>query len=432
MVFAAEPAGETGLYRAAHWGDVETVDALIRAGANVNAQSRYGYTPLWEAAQRGDAVIVGKLLQAGADVRSANPQGETALLAGARSGDVETVKLLLEHGSNANQKENWRGETALMLAAAEGHTEVVRLLMAHGANPNARSTSFKLEDRDGIVGLQASLYWKGGLTALLFAARQGSIDTGRALIEGGADMSETDTDFRFTPLMEAIFNGHLDFARMLVDKGANINDGSLYILIDQRNTIPQRGDGETVAGLTRLVLDHGADPNLAFNNGKVPPRVTYPAIRYGPIAQGSTALLAAARAQDVELMRMLLDKHADPNKATAVDRFTPLMAVLAGGGRRRGARASNPMPAIQLLLERGADVNAVNSRGMSAMHYAARTGNDAAVQLLAERGARLDGKDRLGRTPEDMANGVMTAVTGADGPKNERTAMLIVRLLGRG
>jgi uncharacterized protein len=304
--------------------------------------------------------------------------------------------------------------------------------MAHGANPNARSTSFKLEDRDGIVGLQASLYWKGGLTALLFAARQGSIDTGRALIEGGADMSETDTDFRFTPLMEAIFNGHLDFARMLVDKGANINDGSLYILIDQRNTIPQRGDGETVAGLTRLVLDHGADPNLAFNNGKVPPRVTYPAIRYGPIAQGSTALLAAARAQDVELMRMLLDKHADPNKATAVDRFTPLMAVLAGGGRRRGARASNPMPAIQLLLERGADVNAVNSRGMSAMHYAARTGNDAAVQLLAERGARLDGKDRLGRTPEDMANGVMTAVTGADGPKNERTAMLIVRLLGRG
>jgi hypothetical protein len=73
----------------------------------------------------------------------------------------------------------------------------------------------------------------------------------------------------------------------------------------------------------------------------------------------------------------------------------------------------------------------VNSRGMSAMHYAARTGNDAAVQFLAEHGARLDGKDRLGRTPEDMANGVMTAVTGADGPRNERTALLIARLLTR-
>jgi ankyrin repeat protein len=394
-------------------------------------QTRYGFTPLWEAAQRGDAAIVGKLLKAGADVRIANPQGETALLPAARSGNTETVKLLLDHGANPNQKENWRGETALMLAAAEGHTEVARMLMTHGANPNVRSTSFKLEDRDGIVGLQASLYWKGGLTALLFAARQGCLETGQALVEGGADMSETDTDFRFTPLMEAIFNGHLDFAQMLVEKGANINDGSLYLLIDQGKTIPQRGDAQTVAGLTRLLLDRGANVNVVFNNGKVPPRITYPAIRYGPIVQGSTPLLAAARTQDIRLMKMLLDKRANPNQATTVDHFTPLMAALAGGGRRRGAPPPNPMPAVQLLIERGADVNAANSRGMTAMHYAARAGNDAAIQLLADHGARLDGKDRLGRTPEDMANGVMTAVTGADGPKNERTAGLIARLLGR-
>jgi ankyrin repeat protein len=244
-------------------------------------------------------------------------------------------------------------------------------------------------------------------------------------------MSLVDTDSHFTPLMEAIFNGHLDFARMLVEKGANLNDGSLYILIDQRTTIPQRGDEQTVAGLTRLWLDRGADPNLRFNNGKVPPRVTYPAIRYGPIPAGSTPLLSAARTQDVGLMRMLLDKHADPNGVTTVDRFTPLMAALSGGGGRRGARAaaSNPIPAIQLLIERGADVNAVNSRGMTAMHYAARTGNDAAIQFLADRGARLDVKDRLGRTPADMANGVLTAVTGADGPRNERTALLIGKLL---
>jgi len=430
-MFAADPGGETALYRAAHWGDLESVRALIRAGANVNTQTRYGLTPLWEAAQRGDAAIVRELLKAGADVHAANPQGETALLPAARSGNVETVKLLLDHGANPNQKENWRGETALMLAAAEGHTEAVRMLLARGADPNARSTSFPLQDRDGIVGLQASLYWKGGLTALLFAARQGAIETGRALVEGGAEMSETDTDFYFTPLMEAIFNGHLDFAQMLLDKGANINDGSLYLLIDQWNTIPQHGDAQTVETLTRLLFERGADANVVFNNGRVPPRITYPAIRYGPIAQGSTPLLAAARAQDAGLMRMLLDRHADPNKATTVDRFTPLMAALAGGGRRRGARAANPMPAIQVLIESGADVNAVNSRGMSAMHYAARTGNNAAVQLLADHGSALDGKDRLGRTPEDMANGVMTAVTGADEAKNERTATLIERLLKR-
>lgn len=431
-VNATDPEGETAVYWAAHWGDAETVGALIEARANVHIASRYGLTPLWEAAQRGDAAITAMLLKAGADVHAANPQGETALIAAARSGNVETIKLLLDHGSDPNRKENWRGETPLMLAAAECHTDAARLLIAHGANPNARSTSFDLQDRDGIVGLQASLYWKGGLTALLFAARQGCIETGRALVEGGADMSLADTDFRFTPLMEAVFNGHLDFALMLIDKGANINDGSLYILADQRNAIPERDDTETVAGLIRLFLDRHANPNVAFNNGKVPPRITYPAIRYGPIPAGSTPLLAAARSQDVGLMRMLLDAGADPNRATTVDHFTPLMAALSGGSRRgRGARgdASNVLPAAQLLIDRGADVNAVNSRAMTAMHYAARAGNDAAIQLLADHGARLDVKDRLGRTPMDMANGVMTAVTGSDGPRNERAASLIAKLL---
>ena len=199
-VNATDPEGETALYWAAHWGDAELVDSLTHAGAKVNTASRYGLTALWEAAARGDAAIVGKILKAGADAESANPQGETALLAAARTGNVEAVKLLLDHGADVNRKENWRGETALMLAAAEGHTTAVLLLMARGANPNARSASFDLQDRDGIVGLQSSLYWKGGLTALLFAARQGYTETGRALLKGGADASSGRHGFPFHPL----------------------------------------------------------------------------------------------------------------------------------------------------------------------------------------------------------------------------------------
>ncbi|HXJ44593.1 MAG TPA: ankyrin repeat domain-containing protein [Bryobacteraceae bacterium] len=434
-VNAANPEGQTALYWAAHWGDAEMADALLKAGADPKPASRYGLTALWEAAARGDAALTAKLLTAGAPPDAANPQGETALLAAARTGNVESVRQLLDHKANPNTKENWRGETALMLAAAEGHTEVVKLLLARGANPNERSISFDLQDRDGIVGLQASLYWKGGLTALVFAARDGQIEAGRALVEGGADPKIGDTDFGFTPLETAIFNGHLDFAEMLVQKGVNLNDGSLYLLVDQRALIPNRGDKQTAASMLRLFLDKGADPNAPFNNGKVPPRVTYPAIRFGPVHQGSTALLSAARTQELAIMKMLLDKGANPNSVTKVDHFTPLMATMTQGVGVRGGRGpgrggtQNIVGAIKLLLDKGADVNAVNSRGMAAVHYAARTGNEEALQLLVSKGARLDVKDRIGRTPLDLAMGVMTAVTGEDGPPNQRTADVIKKLL---
>lgn len=438
-VNAVNAEGQTALYWAAHWGDGATADLLLKAGAKPNIASRYGLTPLSEAAQIADAAMIEKLLKAGANPELANAQGQTPLMLASRTNSVESVMLLLDHGAKPNDREKWRGETALMLAANEGNPEIVRLLLSRGADPNVRSASFDLQDRDGIVGLQSSLYWKGGLTALIFAARQGAIEVGQALVEHGADTKLSDTDFGFTPLMDAIFNGHLDFARMLIDKGANLNDGSLYLLIDQRGTIPNRGDKETVAGLLKLLLDRGADTNVVFNNGKVPPRVTYPAIRYGPIHAGSTPILAAARQGDAAMIQTLLDHHADPNHSTTVDHLTPLMAAAGAapgaagrgaGGRGRGGRGGgNPAAAVQLLAEHGADVNATNSRGMTAMHFAARAGNEQAIQFLASKGARLDVKDRIGRTPLDIANGVMMAVTGADGPPNPRVAGLIQKLM---
>lgn len=419
----ANAEGQTALYWAAHWADLSTLEALLKAGADPNKASRYGLTPLYEAAVLGDPRLTAALLKAGA-----NPNTAIPLIPAARSGNLETVQLLLNHKADPNTREPWRGETALMLAAHEGHADVIRLLLKHGADANVQSKVLDIEDRDGIVGLQASLYWKGGLTALLYAARQGNLEAGRALLDGAASTTLGDADFRFTPLETAIFNGHLDFAQMLVERGANLNDGSLYLLVDQRQLIPNRGDKQTVAGLFRLFLDRGANPNAPFNNGKLPPRITYPAIRPGPVHQGSTPLLAAARTQELALMKALLDKGANPNAVTTVDRLTPLMAAFTQAAAGRGGRGNGPQniaPAVRLLLDKGAAVNAVNSRNMTAAHYAARTGNDEALKLLVERGARLDVKDRIGRTPLDMALGQMTAVRGDDSPPNERTAELI-------
>lgn len=420
----ANAEGQTALYWAAHWSDLPTVEALLKAGADPDKTTRYGLTPLYEAAVLGDPGITAALLKAGANANTAVP-----LIPAARTGNIETVRQLLDHKADPNAREPWRGETALMLAASEGHADVVKLLLQHGADANLQSKVLDVEDRDGIVGLQSSLYWKGGLTALIYAARQGNTEAGIALLEGAASTTLGDADFRFTPLETAIFNGHLDFAQMLVEHGANLNDGSLYLLVDQRQLIPKRDDKQTVAGLFRLFLDRGADPNAPFNNGKIPPRVTYPAIRYGPIHQGSTPLLAASRTQELTLMKALLDKGANPNSTTTVDHLTPLMAALtqAAGGRggRGGGGPRNIVPAVRLLLDNGASVNAVNSRNMTAAHYAARAGNDEALKLLVERGAKLDVKDRIGRTPLDMAMGVMTAVRGDDAPPNERTAQLI-------
>jgi len=425
----ANAEGQTALYWAAHWSHLPTVEALLKAGADPNKTTRYGLTPLYEAAVLGDPGITAALLKAGANANTAIP-----LIPAARTGNLETVRQLLLHKADPNARESWRGETALMLAASEGHADVVKLLLQHGADANLQSKVLDVEDRDGIVGLQSSLYWKGGLTALIYAARQGNTEAGIALLEGAASTTLGDADFRFTPLETAIFNGHLEFAQMLVEHGANLNDGSLYLLVDQRQLIPNRGDKQTVAGLFRLFLDRGADPNAPFNNGKIPPRVTYPAIRYGPIHQGSTPLLAAARTQELTLMKALLDKGANPNATTTVDHLTPLMAALtqaAGGRGGRGGGPQNIVPAVRLVLDKGANVNAVNSRNMTAAHYAARTGNDEALKLLVERGAKLDVRDRIGRTPLDMALGVMTAVRGDDSPPNERTAQLIRSLTGK-
>src|SRR5579875_399220 len=240
-VNAAEPDGTTALHWAAHWNDLELAGILLDRGANPVALNRYGITPLAEAAANGSGALVEKLLQAGADVNTqVTAAGETVLMRAARVGNLEAVKVLLDHGADPNVKENFRGQTALMWASAEGHAEVMKALLAKGAEPNVRSYDRDTKLPNMEAGTPTAPIYRGGLTALTFAARQGQMEAAGGLIGGGADINAKDADGN-SPLVLAILNSHYDLAQMLIDRGAGLdvaaNNGrtALYTAVEKHD-----------------------------------------------------------------------------------------------------------------------------------------------------------------------------------------------------
>src|SRR5215471_2774799 len=220
----AEVEGTTPLHWAVHRNDVELVERLIRSGARAEIRNNYGVTPLAEAAVVGNATVLKLLLDAGANVNSTNADGQTALMVIARTNNVDAAKLLVSHGAKVNAVENWRGQTALMWAAAEGQAAMVKLLAAGGADVNARS-KVNNWDRGTTAegtGLGAKYLPVGGLTPLLFAARQGHLDCAQALVEAGADKDLQDPD-GISPMITAIVNAHYDVAQYLAERGADVN-----------------------------------------------------------------------------------------------------------------------------------------------------------------------------------------------------------------
>ena len=414
-VNAPDVDGSTPLQWAAHWNDLETVKALLAAGAKPNASNRYGVTPLHEAATIGSAPIVNALLRAGAQATAVYGEGETALMLASRSGSVESVKLLLEAGADSNASEKFRGQTALMLAAAENHAPVVKALLAAGARPNTRTLEYTFQKLTGGAGGIIHDRPQGGITALMLAARQGAIDAGAALIAGGADLAAEEPQYGFTALQTAIFNGHYAFAKVLIDKGAPINDGSLYIVVEMRNLAkytnrPNPADSENGVrhlDVAKLLLDKGANPNTPYNK-TVPPRQAQGNINVAP---GSTALYRAVRAIDLASVKMLVEAGADPSVALT-DGSTPLMAAAGLGAPRGGDEEvteagdrNDPVDVMKVLVEKGANVNAANDAGMTPMHYAVQRGVDRIIEYLASKGARFDTKNKQGRSPADLARG---------------------------
>ena len=444
-----EVDGTTALHWAARADDLEIVQLLIRSGATVDASNRYGITPLSLAATNGGARVMAALLEAGANPNGTVPAGETVLMTASRTGNPEAVTLLLARGADVNAKESGFGETALMWAAADNHPAVIALLIEKGADINAAATvlEFPKVKVDAATMVVTALP-RGGLTALMYAARQGSLDAARALSDAGADLNRTDPDGT-SAMVIAVINAHYDLAALLAEKGADpeVADASgmaaLYAAVDMHtldpmiNRPPPKTTGQLDAvDFVKALLTRKANPNATL---KAPLLARQHNAGDAALGAGATPLMRAAKNGDVTLMRVLVDRGADPNRMTRAG-MTPLLFAMAPARRKS---ASDALEAVKICLDGGANVNAANDNGETPLHVAVGQ-SDGLVRLLAERGAELDAKDKQGRTPLDVALGIGGAGAaggrggrggrggGNAGGSREGTAALLRELMDRG
>ena len=438
--------GTTPLHLAVYRDDLALTKKLIAEGADVRATNAYGSTPLSEAAVVGNVEVIKSLVDAGADVESRGADGQTALMVVARSSNVSAARFLLRHGANVNARETWREQTALMWAAAESQPEMVRELIRSGADLNARS---QVNEWAREVSAEPRIQWRpvGGLTALLYAARQGCLACVEHLVAAGADVNLGDPR-GVTPLIMAVTNFNFDIAAYLLGKGANPNlwdywgRTALYAAVDL-NTLPHGGwpdrpsvDETTPLQLAKLLLAAGANPNLQLK--LVPPyrMVKDDRLLDEVLATGATPLLRAAKALDIPMMRLLLERGALADLPT-LRGITPLMAAAGLGSTSIDTRGDydtddvqqRSIEAIRLLLAAGADLNHSAVDGQSALHGAARWGWTEVVSFLAASGANVSARDVRGLTPLDMARGKGPKAARSDSTASPATAAALEKLM---
>ena len=502
-VNATQVDGATALHWAVYRDNAEAADLLLAAGAHPGTANRTGATPLAMAALYGNPVMVDKLLKAGADARARGPNGETMVMIAARNGRADVIKLLVEAGADVNAKEPLRGTTALMWAVEQKNAEAVSALLAAGADPAAKSgpagiprnyiaprvntraveEAQKRRERAKAAGrtYEEQLEWEfennidlgaarnafvpdrsrpaaaaaatppeataaaagaatspeakaaasaaasaaaqpadddsevvvaglvggggGGLTALVFAAREGDLESARRLIAAGADVNQQ-TEYGWTPLLTAVNNRNYAVARLLIEHGADVNRANkggwtpLYLATDNRNI--EGGDYPVPKAdidhleMIRLLLEKGADPNLRIKDNTLTRTIFTMQWFY---EDGATPFLRAAQSSDTELMKLLLAHGADPKIAT--NHGDTALTAAAGIGWVDGVTYEHSpkanVEAVRMLLDLGLDPNAANAEGRTPLMGAALKGRTEVITLLVERGARLDARDRGSR-----------------------------------
>jgi ankyrin repeat protein len=456
-VNAPQIDGTTALHWAVRFDDLETADMLIAAGASVSAANRAGATPMQLAALNGNAAMVARLIKAGVDPNVPLIRyGDTALMMASRTGKVDALRVLLESGAKVNTKETWGGTTAVMWAASERHPDAVKVLIDHGADVNARSNFVPAANGRGFEGRTpvapqpdqaAEEFASGWLTPVMFAAREGDLESARLLVAAGADVNATASDGK-DALGLAIFNGNYELASFFIDSKANVNQADtqgftpLFWAVDRRNmetapNFPWMVSADPLP-LIKKLLDAGADPNALVNNT---PRAR---MRAGsPRIVFATALMRAAFSGDLELVRLLLARGADP-AIVSKDNETVLEAAAALGfiqGYSKGRSAAERLDVIKLLVDLGADVNAADDYGITPLMAAANMGEVSIIQFLVDRGADLGAYD-LGKKndgafgasveplmPVDYAIGVGTFVPNNAIIFHEKATELMTRLM---
>jgi ankyrin repeat protein len=408
-VNAAQIDGSTALHWAAEHDDLDMVDQLIRAGARVTARTREGVTPLQLAASNGSAAMIDRLLKAGADANAPlSAAGDTALMMASRTGKTDAMRVLVEAGANVNTKETWGGTSALMWAVSEGHADAARVLVGAGADVNARSNYVAAANGRGFEGRtpvasrtdpKAEEFASGWLTPLTLAAREGDIEMARVLVNAGADVNIAAGDGK-TALALAIFNGNYEVASFLVDNKADVNKADaqrftpLFWAVDRRNmetapNFPWMVTADPMP-LIRKMLDAGANPNALVNNT---PRAR---MREGsPRIVFATALMRAAFAADLDLVKLLLERGADP-KVLSRDNESILSAAAGLAfihGYHRGKSPEERLQVVKLFVQLGNDVNWPDDYGITPLMAAGNYGNVPIIQYLIDAGADLTAHD---------------------------------------
>ena len=442
-VNASAGDGATALHWAAYRDNSELARLLIQAGASVNIANDLGVTPLWVAATTRSTATLETLLEAGANPNIVPPTGETPLMVATRTANVDGVRLLVAHGADVNAREAQKGQTALMWAASKQEPEIVRNLIEAGADLHARTVTSQryvllcCQEYNGDIRPGTAWVRHGGFTPLLFAAREGALESARLMLEAGANLDDTAADGA-SALGLAALSGQGAVATLLVEAGADVNAaGAGYTAL---HAAVMRGD----LALAKSLIAYGANLNARLTEA-TQARRNHNDYAFDKALLGATPFMLAAKEGEAEFMRSFAAAGADLS-LPLVDGSTPLMVAALGKQRVRPGRTlivvagqdvnrepeRRALEAVKVVVELGAVMDANNDAGDTALHVAAQKRFETVTRFLAENRADLHARNARGRTPLGEAltplsppPGTQVAVAGLvvidEGPKIART-----------